>query len=348
MLIFRKIIATLFSIVFILLFSATIVLWGNRATTLNPNFIINSLNKANIYSLILNTAPQFLAQSFKNSDDNQNVTFTEKDVKSAMKDTVTVDYLKNNSEIIITNIGNYVIGKTDIIDVIINLKPIQTLRENLIKNAVNAKLNSLADCESDREFDPNELNCKPSQDKINDTLNQLLATSQDNNSDATNLFTSDSLDLGKLISQSGPQSPILIARQAFSYFNLILLGLTAACIVLLGLIWLLIFKPAYAAIKWIAGDILSGGIIITILGIAVLSSSAIAPSIIAGFPANVQPIAQAVIGTFVKSMGLWYLFAGLIFALISVGLYILSSKLNKTITGKMPQKNIKNEKITNN
>lgn len=328
MLIFRKIIATLFSIIFILLFTLTIILWGNRATSLNPNFIVSSLNKANIYSLILNIAPQFIAQSFTSSDNNQNVTFTQEDVEAAMQNTITVDYLKNNIEVIVLQIGNYITGKSNTITAVIDLKPIQKLRENLIKSTVSAKINSLDDCASDREFDPNEFNCKPSQEKIDDVLNQLISNTSNTNNDE-NIFSSDSLDINKLINQAGPQSPIIVAKTVFSYFNLALFALTASCIILLGLIWLLIFKPVDSVIKWIAGDILSGAIIVTIMGIAVLSSSAIAPSIIAGFSANVQPIAQAMIGTFIKSMGLWYLISGIIFIAISIGLYILSSKLNK-------------------
>lgn len=323
---FRKILAVILIIIFVPTFVITIIAWDVKTTFLNPNFLINQFSKNNLYENIKNVAIDSLVKTLIESNSSQDLKEIRTDeLAQNLKNDISSEWLKTQTETSLRAIYNYIYGKTSTIQATIDLKPVKNALDKSLNNAMQKSVMDLPECQtSNTQSNPENANCRP----LGMTSEQIQKEINKSNQSNISSTVPDNYDLSAL-SASGKLGPLGSARQMVGYFSLALYILTALCIFNLGLIALLIFKPVFSLLRWLATAL--------IIPSALLFSAIFGNFLLAAFlktsnwnlPADVGNLLNGLLSSLFSSTLTASIILNVILLAIPIGLYILASILEK-------------------
>ncbi|MCL5795285.1 MAG: hypothetical protein M1338_02920 [Patescibacteria group bacterium] len=333
----RKSVAVFLIILFVPIFILTVIGWSLKSTVLNPNHLSKQLDKNNIYDQVLNSAPKILLQTLSQGKDQpQQLPLNEQDIANAVKESVTRDWLKINAQLVISEVLNYLNGKSNQIQATIDLKQIKSGLEKFQITLLKAQVSTLPECTSSTQTNNNnDLNCRPK----NMSVDQLLVEINKNpESKQENLASGipDTWNIGTILNPQNGPSTLTPIRQFISFFNIGWIAAAITSAVLFILIALLIFKPLPSLLRWLATTLLIPGILLLSSATANLIISAFIKGSTWNLPAGLSDLANKLVAAVLSGFAnrITYISIGII--LIAIIFYIIAV----IIKPKIKEKNV--------
>jgi hypothetical protein len=162
------------AILLVIFFIFAISLINLKSTIFNQKFIETELQKSNFYNLVEQNAPKFVEQALSQESGSQ-------EFVSAVKSTVTANWVKIQTETNLTSFSNWFYGKSQTLNLSISFA---SLKDNFFSQ-MQQTYNSLPVCKSSAELQVNgfSLTCRISGmsfSKFKDAINQDLSQSNNN------------------------------------------------------------------------------------------------------------------------------------------------------------------------
>lgn len=260
----RKIIAVILSILFVPIFLIFLSSVNIKMVILNPQTYIKELNKANLYQKLADEMVNYAENYFKNNQDMSN--FSGADITKFFKEVIDIQWLKSNSEMIITNYLEYSSGKSKSMIGEIDFTKLKKQINNSLIDVITNKIDNLPKCTQEQLKNTQtekleNLQCRPpglDENKIKDELSKSI-----NENPLIKLPDKYQLanSLDYLKSNFGSNLVSLLPKIS----NLILLFSLIASVILLLIVGFLVYKPFYEILRWY-------GILLLVSGILYLSS----------------------------------------------------------------------------
>lgn len=324
MLVFRRILAVIVIILFVPTFIITIISWDVKTTFLNPNFLINQFAKNNLYENIKNVATDSLVKTLIEGDKSGDLKQFDANILSQnLKNNVSSEWLKAQTELSLKAIYDFVLEKTTTIKASIDLKPVKIALDKSFNDALEKSMMNLPECPSSSQSNEINESCRPASMTLEETRQEINKSNENISS-----IIPDTYDLSTL-STADNLGPLGSIRQILGYFSLALYILTALCILDLGLIALLIFKPVYSMLRWLATAL----IIPSILLLSALFGNVLLSEFLKtsnwNLPQDVGNLLNSTISSLSSSTLVQSIILNVILLIIPIGLYIWSAVLEK-------------------
>jgi len=204
------------------------------------------------------------------------------------------------------------------------LKPIKTALDKSFDDALTQSITDLPVCPSDTVSNNENTDCRPK----NMTSQELLQEIEKSNPNKISKNIPDSYDLSTLTTTDG-SGPWGSARQAVEYFSLTLYILTALCIFNLGLVALLIFKPVYSLLRWLATALIIPGVLLLSVVFGNILLATFLKTSNWNLPADVSSLINNSLSSLFSSTLVISIIINTILLILPIGLYILASVLEK-------------------
>lgn len=319
----RKTLAVLLIILFVPIFIVTIIGWSLKSTILNPSYLSHQLEKNNIYGELISSAPKFLLQTLS-QEGGATIPLTEQDITSAIKESISNNWLKINSELVINQVLNYINGKSNLIQASIDLRQIKSGLDKFQTTYLKAQISALPECSGSSQSSSGNLSCRPK----NTSVDQLLETMNgDPNSKQESLSKNipDTWEIGSILMPENKPSTLTQIRQFVSYFNLGWSIIAISSIILLILIGLLIFKPLTSLLRWLATTLIIPGLLLLSSAAANLVISTFIKGSTWNLPADLSNLANKILMSLLSGFAnnILYISIGLI--IIAIIFYVLAA-----------------------
>ena len=254
----RKIAAIFLIIIFVPLTLLVVYLWSAKLTLLNKNYYLRQLDKINFYEKIMDVGPKFLVKSLV--EKGGEVKLTTKEAEEIFRKIFSQSWLEDNYKLVINQFFNSLNGETGIQEAKIDLKELKKGLNDALPVLLEAQIASLPICGEGEQYNKEELNCRPQGKSSEDLIAEAMGDQEIQN------FTKDipdTYDLGDYFAKNMKQIGSIASGLNIFYLSLYIL--TGFCLLLLLIVGLLIFKPAYLVLRYL-------GVALLIPGILLLSS----------------------------------------------------------------------------
>lgn len=328
----RKFLAVILIIVATLLIIVNVLVYGLKTTLLNPLYLESNLVQNHIYENIIDTALPLVANSLTQEgqiDKQVNID----DLVFIVQKSISPLWLEDQFNTTFNEFNNYIIGKSNNIDIVIDLKDLKTSLTDGFSQFTQKGIESLPTCTDEQmtKLDENnrQLNCLPegfSKDEITKSTKEMFSSGK-----SDNMFSQfpDEYNLGDLLMQS--QGPTLqTARTFYGYLKLGLLLLTTINLIILTLIGLLIWKPANSLIKWVSSAIIIPSILLLIpSAFGYLASNIVSPNLGFNLPGEFNDIISSLVVNLIKPLDIKIIIISGSGVLLAIVGYIIAHFLGK-------------------
>lgn len=302
---FRKLLSVILIIILVPLIIINVLVYSLKTTLLNPLYLESNLVQNHVYENIINTALPLVANSLTQEgqvDKEVNID----DLVFIVQKSISPIWLEDQFNTIFTQFNNYLIGKSNNINIVINLKDLKTSLTDGFSQFTQEGIKNLPTCTDEQmtKLDENnrQLDCLPegfSKDEITKSTKEMFSSGK-----SDNMFSQfpDEYNLGDLLMQS--QGPTLqTARTFYGYLKLGLLLLTIINLIILTLIGLLIWKPPSSLIKWVSSAIIIPSILLLIpSAFGYLASNIVSPNFGFNLPGEFNTIISTLIINLIRPL----------------------------------------------
>lgn len=330
----RKLFSTCFSVLFVVVFLITLILFGLNSGILNVNNFKSAFVKADFYNQIFDKGITYFLQGMTGQGSTGLGPISTDNITSTIKKSIPTDWLEKHVNNIFDQTFSFITGKSNSINIIIPVSEIKKSLSDNLSSTLKTKIDKLPNCTSDqmKQFNSQDtgnsfnFECKPSNMNTADLENSML----DGITGKDGLITKlpDQYNLGEIMSKGNFLSEVKRFVDLFRIGMWISLGIS---FILFAIIVLMNMKYIPGMLKWLTIPLLIVSIIALALGgIGYLTIN----SLVGGFTISLPNEFKVIIFDLIKSLtgNIFFGFelnAGIIFVISIVTLIVAISMQRK-------------------